>query len=79
MKVAANLLMKEYGTFVLHVVQTQQVLLVVLVFKCLRNMRIIKAKNGFIIDIQNGVDLPVICNDKKELHTEIDKLFPDEK
>ena len=41
-------------------------------------MRIIKAKNGFIIDIQNGVDLPVICNDRKELHAEIDKLFPDD-
>lgn len=41
-------------------------------------MRIIKAKNGFIIDIQNSVDLPIICNNRKELHVEIDKLFPDD-
>ena len=40
-------------------------------------MKIIKAKNGFIIDMQNGVDLPIVCNNRKELHGWIDELFQD--
>jgi len=43
-------------------------------------MKLIPAQEGkFIIDTQNGVDLPIVCVNKKELHIKIDELFPDEK
>jgi len=41
-------------------------------------MRIIKATPGFIIDMQNAVDKPIICVNKKELHSKIDEIFPED-
>jgi len=42
-------------------------------------MRIIQAQGKrFIIDLQDAAQLPIVCCNKKELHDEIDILFPDE-